>query len=53
MKMLDSWTDEEFANKPEVKASLHSSAGNAYLELGDYEAALTEHKCDLDIARDL
>lgn len=53
MKIVEGWTDEELDNKQEVIASLYSSAGNAYLELGEYEKALTEHQKDLHISQSL
>lgn len=53
MKTVEGWTEEELDNKQEVIASLHSSAGNAYLELGDYENALAEHQKDLYISQNL
>lgn len=53
MKLINNWSGEELGNKQEVKASLHSSAGNAYLELGDFDNALSEHQQDLTIAQSL
>ena len=53
MKLVNSWTEDELGNKKEVTASLHSSAGNAYLELGDFDNALHEHKQDHAIAKAL
>lgn len=53
MKIVEGWTEEELDNKQEVVASLHSSSGNAYLELGDYENALAEHQKDLYISQSL
>ena len=53
MKLVNSWTEDELGNKQEVTASLHSSAGNAYLELGDFDNALSEHQQDLAIAKSL
>lgn len=53
MKLVNSWTEDELGNKQEVTASLHSSAGNAYLELGDFDNALSEHQQDHDIAKSM
>lgn len=53
MKLVDSWNEDELGNKQEVTASLHSSAGNAYLELGDFDSALKEHQKDLEISKSL
>jgi len=53
MKLVDGWTEAELGNKQEVQASLHSSTGNALLELGEYEEALNEHQQDLDLAQKL
>lgn len=53
IRLVNSWTTEELSNRQEVQASLHSSAGNAYLELGNYDEALNEHQQDLQIASNL
>ena len=53
MRLVDTWSADDLNNRQEVQASLHSSAGNAYLELGNYESALSEHQQDLEIASSL
>ena len=50
LRDIENWTDDDLHNKPEMVATLHSSMGNAYLELGQYEKALKEHNKDLEIA---
>lgn len=53
INLVKTWTDEELGNKQEVTANLHSSAGNAYLELGDFENALHHHQQDLNLSQTL
>lgn len=52
LKLVENSSDDEIQNKPELIASLHSSIGNAYLELGKINQAMDHHEKDLDIARE-
>lgn len=52
LKIVENSSDDEIQNKPELIASLNSSIGNAYLELGKLNQAMDYHQRDLDIARD-
>ena len=52
MKIVQSLSDENLPNKLMYVASLHSCIGNAQLELGDTEEALTHHLEDLKIAEE-
>lgn len=52
LKLVDNASDDEIQNKAELKASLHSSIGNAYLELGKTNQAMDHHLIDLDLARE-
>ena len=52
LKLVENSSDDEIQNKPELIASIHSSIGNAYLELGKTNQAMDHHERDLDIARD-
>ncbi|KAL4217492.1 hypothetical protein ACF0H5_023941 [Mactra antiquata] len=52
LKMVEADNNDEIQNKEELRASLNSSIGNAYLELGKLNQALDYHNRDLDIARD-
>ena len=50
--MVENASDDDIANRAELCASLYSSIGNAYLELGKMNQAMDYHNRDLDIARD-
>ena len=52
MKFVQSLSDENLPNKLMYVASLHSCIGNAQLELGETEEALTHHLEDLKIAEE-
>lgn len=52
LKLVENSSDEDIQNKPELIASLNSSLGNAYLELGKLHQAMDYHQRDLDIARE-
>ncbi len=48
LREVNSWSDEDVANRHEVIANLHSLIGNAHLELGNYGKAVDHHQQDLD-----
>ena len=52
LKIVQSLSDENLPSKLMYVASLHSCIGNAQLELGDTEEALTHHLEDLRIAEE-
>lgn len=52
LKRVEDMPEGSLKNKPDVLANLHSSMGNAYLEMGKFQKALGCHNRDLDIARD-
>ncbi|GFO25847.1 tetratricopeptide repeat protein 25 [Plakobranchus ocellatus] len=52
LKRVEEMPEGSLKNKPDVMANLHSSMGNAYLEMGKFQKALGCHNRDLDIARD-
>ena len=52
LKIVQSLSDENLPSKLMYVASLHSCIGNAQLELGDTEEALTYHLEDLRIAEE-
>ena len=52
LKLVENCPDDEIQNKPELIASLHSSLGNAYLELGKTNQAMDHHEIDYDLARE-
>ncbi|RUS85830.1 hypothetical protein EGW08_006382 [Elysia chlorotica] len=52
LKRVEEMPEGSLKNKPDVLANLHSSMGNAYLEMGKFQKALSCHNRDLDIARD-
>ncbi|GFS07544.1 tetratricopeptide repeat protein 25 [Elysia marginata] len=52
LKRVEGMPEGSLKNKPDVLANLHSSMGNAYLEMGKFQKALSCHNRDLDIARD-
>lgn len=45
-------SEKDLPNQKEIVANLYSCIGNAYLEMGNYKKALTNHNKDLDIAND-
>ncbi|CAM9848499.1 outer dynein arm-docking complex subunit 4 [Lampetra fluviatilis] len=52
LKVVEGWSSKEAASKMQVLGNLHSSMGNAQLELGLMEAALSSHQKDLKIAKE-
>ena len=52
LKLVDNCPEDEIQNKYELIASLHSSLGNAYLELGKTNQAMDHHEIDYDLARE-
>lgn len=52
MKTVQSLSDEDLPSKSEFVASLHSCIGNAHLDLGQAQSALTHHMEDLRIAEE-
>ena len=52
LKIVQSFSDENLPSRLMYVASLHSCIGNAQLELGDTEEALTHHLEDLRIAEE-
>ncbi|KAL2101685.1 hypothetical protein ACEWY4_003446 [Coilia grayii] len=50
LKVVQGWTEEAFPNKREVLGNLHSCIGNALIDLGDMDKALTHHYKDLELA---
>ena len=52
LKIVETASDTDIQNKAELTASLHSSMGNAYLEMGKLQQALDHHEEDLRIAKE-
>lgn len=52
LKTVQGWTEKEFPNKKEVLGNLHSSIGNALMELGNMDRALEHHLKGLDLAEE-
>ncbi|CAH1249599.1 TTC25 [Branchiostoma lanceolatum] len=50
LKTVDSWSEDDVPNKPDVVGNLHSCIGNALLELGKMGDALQHHQKDMDMA---
>ncbi|KAG8446675.1 hypothetical protein GDO86_014215 [Hymenochirus boettgeri] len=50
LKTTEQWTTKDVPNKEELIGSLYSCIGNAQMDMGQIEAALQNHKKDLDIA---
>jgi len=46
----EQYTDEQVIDRKRLISNLYSYAGNAHLELGQYEPALKHHKHDHDIS---
>ncbi|CAF0989858.1 unnamed protein product [Brachionus calyciflorus] len=44
--------DSQLTDKKSIISNIHSSIGNAYLEMGKYELALQNHQKDLEISKD-
>lgn len=53
MKTVQDLSTTDLPNKLEFLASLHSSTGNAYLEMGEADLALEQHTEDLKISEEL
>lgn len=53
MKIVQDLSTTDLPNKLEFLASLHSSTGNAYLEMGEADLALEQHTEDLKISEEL
>ena len=53
MKTVQELSEKELPSKDEFVASLYSCIGNAQLELGEAELALSSHLKDLEIAEKL
>ncbi|NXO64639.1 TTC25 protein, partial [Phainopepla nitens] len=51
LKTVQMLSDNEVPNKNELIGYLHSCIGNAYLAMGQMDAALRSHRTDLDFAR--
>ena len=52
MMTVMSLTDADLPNRNQFIATLHSSLGNAYLELGQTDQALEHFQKDMKIAED-
>ncbi|CAG02335.1 unnamed protein product, partial [Tetraodon nigroviridis] len=50
LKTVQGWSEEEFPNKKEVLGNLHTSIGNALMELGNTDGALEHHHKGLELA---
>ena len=53
LRALELYTEEEIQNKREIQGKIHSFLGSSYMEMGFLEEALTSHKMDLEIAREM
>jgi len=51
LRKVEKWSDDDIPNRQEVVANLHSSIGNAHLEMGQHAKALEHHNKDLEIAK--
>ena len=50
LRAVNKLSDKDIPNKADVVANLHSCIGNAYLELGQTQQALSHHQKDLEIS---
>lgn len=50
LKTVQEWSEKEFPNKKEVLGNLHSSIGNALIDIGNMDGALEHHHRDLELA---
>ena len=52
LKSVEKWRDEDVCDKQEFLSNLHSSIGNANLDLGKMGEALEHHRIDLQISKE-
>lgn len=52
LKELEKYSETEVSRKKEFKSDAHSTMGNAYIEMEEYEEAVKHHEVDLDISKE-
>ena len=50
MRTVQGWPEEDLPNRNEVLANLHSCIGNALMDLGKMDQALTQYQKSLQLA---
>ncbi|KAM4623252.1 outer dynein arm-docking complex subunit 4 [Discoglossus pictus] len=50
LKHVQTWSEENVPNKQDLLGNLYSCIGNAHMDMGQMDAALQNHRKDLDIA---
>jgi tetratricopeptide (TPR) repeat protein len=52
LKKVEGWRDEDVTDKQQFLSNLHSSMGNAQLDMGKMSEALKHHRIDLQISKE-
>jgi len=50
LEFIEPLSKEKVSEKDELKATINSNIGNAYLEMNKYEQAIKAHQKDLEIS---